>query len=524
MAYTPAMVRVSSHFFVVFVLFGCASSQFLEKKQGEDTESQRPNILVIFTDDHATAAISSYRSVINQTPHLDRLAEEGVLFENAFVTNSICAPSRAVLLTGRHSHHNGVRDNGDIFDGSQTTFPRLLKEGGYQTALVGKWHLKSDPVGFDYWEILPGQGQYYSPDFKTAEGTRQYEGYTTEITTDLALSWLEEERDPDRPFLLMCQHKAPHRSWMPSPEKLALYKEETIPEPSSLFDDYEGRGPAAANQEMTIARHMFLHYDLKMNVHPDEMDALEGPDQWVGGLLDRMTPVQREAWQAAYGPSNASFREKDLEGDDLVRWKYQRYIKDYLRCIASVDDGVGQILDRLDRLGLAENTVVVYASDQGFFLGEHGWYDKRFMYEPSLRFPLLVRWPREAPAGLRVTQLVQNLDLAPTFLELAGVTVPEEMDGESLASLLRGETPANWRTSVYYEYFERGIHAVEPHSGVRTDRYKLIHFHDSGSWELYDLAKDPGEMDNRYDDPGLGLVRAKLHQELVRLRAEAGRT
>jgi arylsulfatase A-like enzyme len=484
-------------------------------------DRERPNILFLFSDDHAAAAISAYGSRLIETPHLDRIADEGILFENTFCTNSICAPSRAVVLTGKHSPANGVRDNGAVFDGAQTTFPKLLQGAGYQTAMIGKWHLKSDPTGFDHWEVLPGQGDYYNPDFLSPAGKRRIEGHVTEITTDLALDWLENGRDPEQPFLLMCQHKAPHRSWMPGPEELDLFDGQTLPEPSTLFDDYATRTSAAREQEMEIDRHMYLWYDLKLRPL-DPRAELTGPDRWVTGTLARMTERQRERFEGAFAEENARFHAAPPEGRDLVRWKYQRYIKNYLRCIAGVDRQVGRLLDWLDAAGLAENTIVVYSSDQGFYLGEHGWYDKRFMYEPSLRMPLLVRWPGVIEAGRRAAHLVQNTDFAPTLLEAAGLEVPEEMQGESLMPILTDRPLDRWREAIWYEYFEQGIHNVQPHRGVRTDRHKLIWFHTSDEWELYDLASDPDELRNRHGDPELAEVQARLEGHLERLGALYG--
>ena len=481
----------------------------------------RPNLLFVFSDDHAPSAIGAYGSRLGETPGIDRLAREGMTFDAALVTNSICAPSRAVILTGKHSLANGVRDNGAVFDGAQTTFPKLLRAAGYATAMIGKWHLKSDPTGFDHWEVLPGQGHYYNPDFKSAAGTRRIPGHVTDITTDLAIEWLETGRDAEKPFLLMCQHKAPHRSWMPAPEDLDLFAGETLPEPATLFDDYATRGDAARQQEMEIDRHMYFYYDLK--VPPTDPDAeLEGPDRWTAEAMKRLDPEQRERFLAAFADENEAFRAANLEGRELVRWKYQRYLKNYLRCVAGVDRSVARLLDWLDENDLSDETVVIYASDQGFYLGEHGWYDKRFMYEPSLRMPLLVRWPGGAAPGSRDAHLVQNLDLAPTFLELAGVPVPAEMQGASLVPLLSGEEPADWRQVAYYEYFERGIHNVAVHRGVRTTRHKLIHFHELDQWELYDLHTDPEELQNRHGDPELSAVQAELEAELERLRGLYG--
>jgi arylsulfatase A-like enzyme len=482
---------------------------------------RRPNLVFVFSDDHSPAAIGAYGSRINETPGIDRLAREGMTFDTALVTNSICAPSRAVILTGKHSPANGVRDNGAVFDGAQTTFPKLLQEAGYATAMIGKWHLKSDPTGFDHWEVLPGQGHYYNPDFRSAAGTRRIPGHVTDITTELAIEWLETGRDASKPFLLMCQHKAPHRSWMPAPEDLALFDGVEIPEPATLFDDYATRGDAARQQEMEIDRHMYFYYDLK--VPPLDPDAkLEGPDRWTAEAMKRLSTEQRERFLAAFAEENEAFHAAGLEGRELVRWKYQRYIKNYLRCIAGVDRSVGQLLDWLEENDLAEDTIVIYASDQGFYLGEHGWYDKRFMYEPSLRMPLLVRWPGVTAPGSRDDHLVQNLDLGPTLLEAAGVAVPSEMQGESFLPLLRGLEAPDWREVAYYEYFERGIHNVAVHRGVRTARHKLIHFHELDQWELYDLETDPEELQNRHGDPALAEVQARLEAELERLRALYG--
>ncbi|RUL84897.1 sulfatase family protein [Tautonia sociabilis] len=465
-------------------------------------QGQRPNIVFIFSDDHAYQAISSYGSTINRTPNIDRLADGGMLFRNCLVTNSICGPSRATILTGKYSHLNGFYQNGDRFDGAQTTFPKLLQQAGYQTALFGKWHLETAPTGFDSWQILPGQGAYYNPPMLTEGGRVQLEGYTTDLITDLTLDWLKDGRDPDQPFLVMCQHKAPHRDWQPGPKYLDKYKDGPIAEPATLFDDYQGRGTAAKSQEMTI-RDTLTPQDLKFTTPRN------------------LSPEQLERWQAAYGPENEEFAELGLSGDDLVRWKYQRYIKDYLRCIDSVDESVGRILDYLDEAGLADNTIVVYSSDQGFYLGEHGWFDKRWMYEESLRTPLLVRWPGVVEPGSESSRMVSNLDFAETFLDAAGVPIPNDMQGRSLVPLLRGEEPIDWRSRFYYHYYEYpGPHSVHRHYGVRTDRYKLIRFYNLDEWELYDLARDPNELRSCYDDPQYADVRAELTAELSRLRAD----
>ena len=463
---------------------------------------KQTNILFIMTDDHAAHAMSCYGSRINKTPNLDRIAKEGMRFSNCFCTNSICAPSRAVILTGKYSHVNGVTDNAVKFDGAQQTFPRLLQQAGYETAIIGKWHLKTDPTGFDYWNILPGQGVYYNPVMIEMRQRKKHQGYVTDIVTDQALQWLRA-RKADKPFCLLLQHKAPHREWEPGPKQLSLYEDEKIPEPDTLFDDGSGRGRAAKEQDMSIEKTMNQR-DLKL-VAPNNL-----------------APERKEKWEAAYGPGNKAFEEAKPQGRDLVRWRYQRYIKDYLRCVASVDENVGRVLDYLDQSGLARDTVVVYTSDQGFYLGDHGWFDKRFMYEESLRMPLLVRHPGEIHAGAVNEDIVLNLDFAETFLEYAGVSVPGDMQGRSLRPLLQGHAPEGWRSSMYYHYYEYpAVHSVKRHYGVRTLRYKLIHFYnDIDEWELYDLKNDPDELHNIYNDPRQTDVVKELKAELARLRTQ----
>lgn len=482
---------------------------------------KRPNILYIMTDDHGYQAISCYGSRINTTPNIDRLAREGVRFTNAFCTNAVCAPSRAVLLTGKFSHLNGLTDNSKVFDGAQPTFPKLLQRAGYQTALFGKWHLKSDPTGFDHWNILVDQGHYYNPDFIEMGVPVTRTGYVTDIITDDSLRWLQH-RDPDKPFCLLLHHKAPHRNWMPDGKHLGMYEGRDVPVPDTFFDDYATRSDAARQQEMRVADHLMMGYDLKLT--PADSSAAETPDQTTDRRswhveYDRLTPEEKAAWDKAYAEGNEEFRRAHLTGADLARWKYQRYIRDYLRCIASVDDNVGRVLDHLEQAGLAEDTVVVYTSDQGFYLGEHGWFDKRFMYEESLRMPLIVRYP----AGLapRVAgEMVQNLDFAPTFMELAGESIPQDMQGRSLYAVAQGHAPADWRNAIYYHYYEfPGIHAVKRHYGIRTERYKLIHFYnDIDAWELYDLQADPHELHNLYGDPRHAELTARLKAQLLDLQ------
>ena len=473
-----------------------------------------PNIIFIMTDDHSTAAISSYGSRINQTPNIDRLAREGMRFDNCFCTNAICAPSRAVILTGKFSHMNGVIDNKLAFDGSQQTLPKILQQAGYQTAMIGKWHLKSDPTGFDYWNILPGQGFYYNPDFIEMGEKKQITGYVTDLITDFSLDWLEK-RDRSKPFLLMYQHKAPHRSWMPGLDHLYTYYNDIIPEPPTLFDDYATRSAAARESEMTIAGHMFPAFDLKLPISDEDT---VGAAFWLN-RYNRFTPEQRELWDNAYLPQNQQFKDNNPQGNERIRYYYQRYIKDYLRCVASVDDNLGRLLSYLDDNGLTDNTIVVYTSDQGFFLGEHGWFDKRFMYEEALRMPLIIRYPGHTTPGSVNKAIVQNSDFAPTLLELAGLQPPYEMQGRSFSRLLTGSGDQEFHRAAYYHYYEYpGWHMVKKHYGIRTDRYKLIHFYDDiDAWELYDLARDPHEMTNILSNPDYSAVLADLHGQLSEL-------
>ncbi len=457
----------------------------------------RPNLLYIMADDHAAHAISAYSGGrINKTPQLDRLAAGGMRFDAAFCTNSICTPSRATILTGTYNHVNGVTTLDTPMDNRLPTYPKLMQAAGYQTAIFGKWHLghgpAHDPTGFDEWAVLPGQGEYHDPEFLRPQGRAVIPGYATDIITDLALDWLGR-RDPTRPFALMVHHKAPHRHWEPDAKHAAMYEHETIPEPHTLWDDPAARSAAAAAARL----HM--------------MDLVEA---------DLKAPV----------PTGLSYAEE-------VAWRYQRYIKDYLRCVASIDDNVGRVLDYLDGNGLADNTVVVYTSDQGFFLGDHGWFDKRFMYEESLAMPLLVRYPRQVAPGSVCAAMVLNVDFAPTFLDLAGLPIPQEMQGASFRPLLGGDTPAGWQESMYYRYWMHRdeAHNVWAHYGVRTLTHKLIYFYndplnqpgahgpvDPPHWELYDLQVDPFETNNVYGNPDYAVVVAELENELARLQAILG--
>jgi len=456
----------------------------------------RPNLLFILSDDHAAHAISAYGSRINRTPHIDRIAQGGMRFDSSFCTNSICTPSRATILTGTYNHVNGVTTLQTPMDNSLQTFPKLIQAAGYQTVVFGKWHLGHgpghDPTGFDHWKVLPDQGEYHDPVFLTPEGEETIAGYVTDIITDLCVDWLER-RDPDRPFALMCHHKAPHRTWEPDAKHAQMYEDEIIPEPETFRDDYAHRSAAAAAAKCRM-----------MDLEPKDLKA----------------PV----------PAG-------LTPDEEISWRYQRYIKDYLRVVAAMDDNIGRLLDYLDHQGLADDTIVVYTSDQGFFLGDHCWFDKRFMYEESLAMPLLIRYPPEAAAGAACDEIVVNVDIAPTLLDLAGLPVPGDMQGTSFAPLLRGEIPDEWPTSMYYRYWMHRDrdHNIWAHYGIRTRDYKLIYFYndplgapgargpaDPPEWELFDLRADPFEMNNVYSDARYAAVVGELERELHRIQAAVG--
>jgi arylsulfatase A-like enzyme len=510
-------------------------------------EDTRPNILFIMSDDHSERAISAYGSSIIETPNLDRIAAEGVLFRESFVANSICGPSRAIMLTGKHSHKNGFRNNTDQFDGSQPTYPLYLQAAGYATAVVGKWHLRTTPVGFDYWEILRGQGQYYSPEFITniasdittevavedesgevvkIELENRYDGdYVTTRTTDLALNYLQT-RDESKPFLLIYNHKAPHRNWMPDVDELGEIDTSGFEVPENFYDAYEGR-PAAAAQELEI-NDMYLSYDLKLEEHEYEGDLGESQsdwwEYWRENFYGRMSDEQKAKWDTYYSDANKEYQSVKHDPKALLEWKYRRYMHEYLGTIHSMDRNIGRVLDYLDEAGLAENTIVVYTSDQGFYIGEHGWFDKRYMYEESMRTPLMIRYPAEVNAVQTETEMVQNIDYAPTLLDFAGVPVPPDMQGSSLKGLLTGEAESLNRDELYYHYYE-GIeaeHKVAKQYGVRTRTHKLIRFKDVGMdhWEMYDLKNDPGEMRNIYNDPEYKGFRRELHEKLAGLRAQ----
>jgi arylsulfatase A-like enzyme len=487
-----------------WILAVAAAAGAMSGAEGGIQPSKRPHILFIMADDHAAHAISAYGSAINKTPNLDRIAAGGIRFDRCYATNSICTPSRASIMTGQYSHINGVPVF-NKFDGGRPNLAKYLRAAGYYTAIVGKWHLGSDPTGFDAWNILPGQGAYHNPTFIEMGQRKQHTGYVTDLITDFTIDILRR-RPKDKPFFVMCHHKAPHREWSPDEKHATMYDDVDIPEPSSFNDKYEGRSAAAAEATMTIDRHL-TRRDLKVPAPPD----LKGPERnrWLGGVDSEMTVPGKDG------------KPVTLSGEPLRKWKYQKYIKDYLRCIASVDDNVGRLLDFLEAEGLAKDTAVVYTSDQGFFLGDHNWYDKRFMYEESLKMPFLVRYPGVAKPAASCDRIILNVDFAPTFLDLAGEKVPPDMQGRSFAPLLRGEPPADWRTSMYYRYYHYpGHHKVQMHYGLRTEAFKLIHFHLLDQWELYDLAKDPEEMRNVYQDPAYHEAIPRLKEELYRLKKE----
>ncbi len=473
-------------------------------------QQQPPNILFIFCDDLTCQAISAYgenRHLLD-TPNIDRIAQQGMRFDRCLVTNSICGPSRATILTGKYSHLNGFYNNSNCkFDGGQQTFPKLMQQAGYSTAMIGKWHLVTDPTGFDFWHILPGQGLYYNPPMIRNGEKIKHSGYATDIITDLSIEWLKN-RDRTKPFLLMSQHKAPHREWAPALRHLGWDKDRVYPEPPTLFDDYAGRSKAVSDHDMGIDR-TFTEQDAKLIPSPN------------------LTKDQLREWNAYYEPRNEAFRKANLSGKDLVRWRYQRYMHDYLACVKAVDENVGRMLDCLEEEDLADNTVVVFTSDQGFFLGEHGWFDKRWIFEESLRSPLMVRWPGMTKPGSVNNSIVSLIDFAETFLDIAGLEQPSDMQGRSLVPLCKGETPADWRKSLYYHYYEFPVpHRVRPHTGVITDRYKLVHYYkpDVDDWELLDREKDPLEVTDFYDDPAYASTVRELHAELDRLRIEVKET
>lgn len=485
----------------------------------------RPNILFVFSDDHAPHAIGAYNGwlkSVNPTPVIDKLARDGMVFVNSFCTNSICGPSRAVIQTGKHSHKNGFMNNGNTFDWNQQTFPKLLQKAGYQTAIYGKSHLKGKPLGYDDWAVLPGQGLYYNPDIIFPDGKKQIDGYCTDVVTDLAVEWLNEKRSDKKPFMLMVQHKAPHRNWMPALRHLSLYDDIEIPEPPTLFDEWKDNAPGARLQELEIDRHMDLNYDLFVDLTPEfnQPPSQLRQDRSAWQNMKRMNPVQLEAWRAHFAPRDAAFHKSKLSGKDLVRWKFQRYAKNYLRCVKGVDESVDRLQKELTKLKLDKNTIVIYSSDQGFYIGDHGWYDKRWMYEESLKMPLIVKWPGVIKPGSRETELVQNLDYAQTFLDIAGAPQPKDMQGLSLVPLMKGEKTTKWRNEIYYHYYEYpSVHMIPRHYGIRTKRYKLMHFYQfKEEWEMYDLKDDPDELSNLYGKKETMDLQKKLKRKLKNLQ------
>ena len=538
----------------------CVTAAYAQQKT-----QQHPNIVYIMCDDHAYQCISAYGSALSKlapTPNIDRLAERGMRFDRAFVENSLSTPSRACLMTGQYSHQNGQRQLGEGIDTTRTFFTELLQEAGYQTAVVGKWHMGCDPKGFDYYHVYNDQGQYWNPQYRGTDTNNEFvveQGYSTDLTTDHALDFIEH-RDPSKPFCLLLHHKAPHRNWQANLKYLGMYDDVEFPMPENFYDDYATRGSAVRTQKMSVTRDMRWEQDFKV---PEMLD-LNNPDSQdsynaLMGEINRMTPEQRSAWGRYYFPRNRRLLEAQLKGKDLDNWKYQVYIRDYMSVIASVDESVGRVLDYLDKNGLTDNTMIVYTSDQGFYMGEHGWFDKRFMYEESLRTPLIVSYPGNTKPGSVCNRLVQNIDYAPTFLALAGVKQPKDMPGRSLVPVLaNGDNVKNWRQSIYYHYYDYPTyHMVRKHDGVRTDRYKLIHFYGKGGLdavpenkyqnvpgtreyatlkglesigyfepkdeavdycELYDLQADPHEQNNIFGKPGTEKITKQLQCELNKYR------
>lgn len=452
-----------------------------------------PNIILIVSDDHAYQAISAYQSNLIQTPNIDRIGKEGAIMQKAYVTNSVCSPSRAVILTGKYSHMNGLRDNGTFFDSSQQTFPKILQQHGYKTAVIGKWHLWSAPTGFDYWNILPAQGHYYNPDFIKEGKDTAYTGYVTDVITNLSLNWINQNKD--NPFCLLLFNKAPHRNWMPPLQYLNEFNDRRFALPPNFYDDYKNR-VGLQRQHITVANDLDLKYDSKIICDTCKPSAI---NDWAPAEfqreIERLTPAEKKIWDAAYAREQELFKQLRTT-DERVRFQFQRYMEDYLRCIHSVDDNTGRVLQYLDSSGLAANTIIIYMSDQGFYLGEHGLYDKRFMYEESFRTPMLIRYPKMVAPRQNIDAYALNLDVAPTLLDLAGIPVPQDMQGVSMKKLLQTGKDPQWRKEIYYHYYELSF-GLTRHYGIKTDRYKLMHFYGAvNTWELYDLKKDKLEMKN----------------------------
>jgi len=487
-------------------------------------KEKRPNIIFIMTDDHTTQAMTCYGGTLIQTPNLDRIANEGVRFDNCYATNALSGPSRACILTGKFSHENGFEDNKSVFDGNQTTFPKLLRKAGYQTAMIGKWHLMSEPQGFDFWSILIGQnqqGDYYQPEFNENGKKITEQGYVTDIITDKTIRFLKN-RDKSRPFCVLYQQKAPHRNWMPAQRHLGKFNDVVFKEPANLLDNYETRSRAAHEQDMSIAKTLTERWDLKIATHEELTDPVRRDK--FSDAYNRMTETEKQHWDEAYAERIKEYRENKMTGNDLIHWKYQQYMRDYLATTLAVDENVGRLLAYLEQIGELDNTIIVYTSDQGFFLGEHGWFDKRFMYEECQRMPLLIRYPKVIKPGSKTSSLCMNVDFAPTLLDLAGVKIPKDMQGRSLFPILEnaGKTPKDWRKAVYYHYYEYPAeHSVKRHYGIRTANYKLIHFYnDIDAWELYDMKKDPHEMNNVFGDSSYQTIQ----EEMMKLLQETRQT
>ena len=509
---------------ISILIMGCGRMEVALKKP------ERPNIIFIMSDDHAYQAISAYQDNLIATPNIDRIAQQGMLFNNACVTNSICAPSRATILTGKHTHLNGKIDNRMPFDTTNITFPLLFQQAGYETAMFGKLHFGNNPKGIDDFLILPGQGNYINPDFITPKGDTTIIGYVTDIITDLTLNWLDLKRDPEKPFMLMYLHKAPHRPWWPRADKFKEFSKKHFPEPTTLFDDYKGKGSAAKEAEMNLLSHMKYGHDAK--IRPKTLAEMGGvlPEipamKWnevdgFSGPYNRANEAQKALYDPIIDSINLEFKQHwpSMSREEKMRWKYQRYMQDYLGTISSVDDNVGRLLDYLEETELDQNTMIIYTSDQGFYLGEHGWFDKRFIYDESFKTPLLIQWPGHIAPGSTNDEMVQNLDFAQTLLEVADIKAPEDMQGESLLSLLKGED--TWtREAVYYHYYEYpAVHMVKRHYGIVSKTYKLVHFYyDVDEWELYDRLKDPSELHNIYDDPAYASIVTQLKLELKEMR------
>lgn len=495
--------------FKTLILLVLVSSSMLLFAQVPQKEAavKRPNIVIIISDDHAYQTISAYGSKMMQTPNIDRIANEGVRFDKAYVTNSICGPSRAVILTGKYSHKNGFKDNeSSVFNGDQDSFVKQLQGGGYQTAWIGKWHLESKPQGFDFWQVLPDQGQYYNPDFDMMDGSKKrVEGYVTNVITDETENWLDK-RDESKPFCLVIGHKATHRVWLPDTSDLGRFDQVNFPLPANFYDTYKNR-KAAEIQDMSIEKTMQMGYDLKMFGSEEKESA--------DGNFSRMNAIQRAKVDAYYKPIEAKLNALKLQGNALTEWKFQRYMRDYLSTAASLDRNIGRTLDYLDKHGLSENTIVIYLSDQGFYMGEHGWFDKRWIYEESFRTPMVMRYPGVVKAGTVSDRFVMNLDIAPTVLDAVGLAIPKDIQGKSMLPALKNNADKG-RQVLYYHYYENGEHAVSPHFGIRTKRYKLIRFYKRvEGWELYDLKTDPDEMDNKYGKKGYEAITAGLNKELI---------